>query len=131
MMQTANLRNRNDLALRRRLHVTGCWRIPIQREMCSGIVIIVKAFPKDAVQMSFVQHDHVVKALLTYRTDDAFAIGVLPRRAWYDRDFFDSHAFDAMSKVVAIDVVAITKEITWCFLVREGVNWRRERITGF
>ena len=48
--------------------------------MWPGIVIVVEVVRKDAVQMPFVQHDHVVEALPTYRTDDAFAIGIHSRR---------------------------------------------------
>ena len=72
--------------------------------------------------MPFVQHDHVVEALPTYRADNAFATGILPGRAWGDRDFFNTHILDALGEVVAVDIVAITNDKTGCFLVRKGVD---------
>ena len=49
MMQAANLRNRDDLAKRRALHVTRRRRVAIQRQMCPGIVIVGEVVRKDAV----------------------------------------------------------------------------------
>ena len=72
--------------------------------------------------MPFAQHDHVVQTLSTYRADNTFAIRVLPRRAWCDRDFFDVHAFHAILEIVAVDAVTITNEKTWRLLIRESVD---------
>ena len=44
MMQAANLRNRDDLALRRRFHLTWCRRVAIQRQMWPGIVIVGEVY---------------------------------------------------------------------------------------
>ena len=44
--------------------------------MWSGIVIVVEVVRKDAVQMSFVEHDQVIQAVSAYAADDAFAIRV-------------------------------------------------------
>ena len=63
-----------------------------------AVVIILEVIGEDALQMGFVQYDHVVQTLSAYGADDAFAIGILPGRAWCDRDFFDPHAFDALVK---------------------------------
>ena len=90
--------------------------------MWTRVVIILEVIGEDSLQMGFVQDDHVVQTFSAYGTDDAFAIGILPGRAWCDRDFFDPHAFDAFCEVIAVDAVAITKEKTWCFLVRESVD---------
>ena len=71
--------------------------------------------------MPFVHHDHVVEALPTYRTDDAFAKGILPGRAGGDWDFFDTHACDTLGEVIAVDAVTIANEKTWRFLVRKAL----------
>ena len=90
--------------------------------MWTRIVIILEVIGEDSLQMDFVPYDHVVQAFSAYGTNDAFAIGILPGRAWCDGDFFDPHTFDALCEVVAVDVVAITKEKTRCFLVWESVD---------
>ena len=41
-MQSADLPNGDDLALRRRLHLTWRWRVAIQRKMAPGIVVVVE-----------------------------------------------------------------------------------------
>ena len=63
MMQAGNLRNRDDLAQRRCLHVTRRRRVAIQGQMRPGIVIILKIPGQDSVQMSFVEHNDVIEAL--------------------------------------------------------------------
>ena len=112
MMQAANLRNRHDLAMRRRLHLTWCRRVAIQRQMWPGIVIVVKVVRNDAVKMPFVQHDHVVQTLSADAADDPFAIGILPGRPWCNWDFLKTHALDTLGEIITVDVVAIANEQT-------------------
>ena len=90
--------------------------------MWPGIVVVVEVILENAVQMPFVEHDHVVEALPAYRTDDSFTIWILPGCMWCDRHFFDTHAFDALGEIVTLDAVAIANEKTWCFLVGQGVD---------
>jgi hypothetical protein len=72
--------------------------------------------------MPFVEHDQMIQTFSAYGADDAFAVRILLWRAWCDWNFFNTHAFDTLGEVVAVDVVAIANEKTWCFLVREGVD---------
>ena len=76
-------------------------------------MIVVEVIREDATQMVFVEHDHVIQAFAPYRTDDAFAVRILPRRARGDRDFFDPRAFHAVLEIVAVDAVAIADQKTW------------------
>ncbi len=85
-------------------------------------MVVLQVGSENSLQVSGVQHDHVVKALAAYRADDAFAIRILPRRMRRGRDFFDAYASDAFPEVAAVDTIAVADEKTWSFLVREGVD---------
>ena len=65
MMQSANLRDRDDPASRRRLHHTRRGRVAIQRQMATGVVIVVKVFGEDTVQVPLVEHDDMIQAVTT------------------------------------------------------------------
>ena len=80
--------------------------------MQPGMLIVVEVFRKDAVQMPFAEHDQVIHTFSAHGADDAFAVWILPRRAWCDRDFFDPHVFHAVLEIVAVDAVAIANEKT-------------------
>ena len=90
--------------------------------MWPGIVIVCEVICENAVEMPFANHDHMVEALPTYRSDDSFTNRILPRRARCDRDFFNTHAFDTLGEVVAVDAVAVADAKTRDFLVREGID---------
>ena len=66
VMQSADLPNGDDLALRRRFHLTWGRRVAIQRKVRSRIVVVVEILGQDSMQMSLVQHDHVVQAFAAY-----------------------------------------------------------------
>ena len=122
MMQAADLRSRNDLSLTWRLYFARRRRIAIQRQVRAYVVIICKIQSQNSLQMNFVQYDQVIQTFSTDGADESFSVGILPGRSWRSGDFVDSHAFDAVLEVVAVDAVAIAREKTWCFLVREGVD---------
>jgi hypothetical protein len=122
MMQATNLRNRGDPAPRRWFHITRHRRVTNQRQMWARVVIVFKVRIQHAFEMGFAKHDDVIDALSAYRADDAFAIRILPGRAWCDGNFFDAHAFDASLEVVAVDSIPIADEKTGRFFVREGID---------
>ncbi len=61
MMQATYHRNRDQLALL--FNFSFNRRIPIQRKMCSVLVIVFKIRMKNAAQVTFVQDDEVVQTL--------------------------------------------------------------------
>ncbi len=60
--------------------------------------------------MSLAQHNHVIQTVSANRTDDAFAIRILPRRTRCGDHFIHAHVVDACPKDVAIDAIAITNQ---------------------
>ena len=65
--------------------------------MWSGIVIVVEVIRKDAIPMSFVEHDQAIQAISAYAADYTLAIRILPGRVWCDQNFLDIHILDSIS----------------------------------
>ena len=57
MMQTANLREGNDIAGRGKVHATGPRAVLAEREMRSGVVMVLKIAGQDAAQVALVEDD--------------------------------------------------------------------------
>ncbi len=73
-----------------------------------------------SLQPSLVRDDHVVQALTSDRTDDAFDVGVLPGRARRRSNGLDVHAGDGGGDTCE-DRVPIVKEIRGRLMVWEGI----------
>ena len=74
--------------------------------MRPGVVIIVEVLSQDAMQMGLVQHNHMIQTIAAYAADDSFAKWILPRRAWCDQNFLNTHVLDSLLEVFAVDAVA-------------------------
>ena len=73
------------------------------------------------VQRGLVENDRVVEALAANRTDDAFHVGTLPRRARRRQNFFDPHGFHIFAKLTAEDAVAVSQEVPRDLFKRKGL----------
>lgn len=69
MMQTADMRNRDNLALFGRFDFPFNWRVSIQRQVRPHMMIIVEVVGEDAPQVALVEHDYMIEALATDGTD--------------------------------------------------------------
>ena len=79
MVKTADLRNRDHLAVVRRMAGAGIRAIFVEREMCPRTVIVVDVRRQDPAQMALIDHEYVIQALATNRADDPLDVGILPR----------------------------------------------------
>src|SRR5262245_38731392 len=103
MMQPADLRNCDDLALRRRFDLSWKWRVPLQCLMRARIVIIVQVIPHDSAQVIFTDDDQMIKTLSANRADYAFGVWILPGRVRSGDHFFDPHSCYPPPKFVSVD----------------------------
>ena len=74
MMQTADLGEGNNTACGGKLHTTRPWAVLVEREMRSGVMMILKVARlevarQDAAQMALVEDDNVIQAFTPDRTD--------------------------------------------------------------
>lgn len=72
--------------------------------------------------MSLVEDNDVVKALPPDRTNQAFAIRILPGGAPCNHDLLDSHVGDALTKAIAVDSVTITNQELRRFIERKRLD---------
>lgn len=69
MMQSTDFGERYDAALLRRLHPPCLWRIFVQAQVRPASVIVSEISFKHAMQVSSIQHDHVIQTIAPNRTD--------------------------------------------------------------
>ena len=72
--------------------------------------------------MSLVQHNHMIQTFASDRTNQAFRVRILPRRARRRNHFFEGHVADAPLKDVAIDAIAITNQESLRCIVRKRLD---------
>ena len=92
-------------------------RVAVQGQVRARVVIVLEVLRKNALEMSFVDHDHVIQAIPSYAFDDSFAVRVLPGRAWCGRDFFNTPTFDARRERAGVDSIAIMYQKTGRFVI--------------
>ena len=80
VVQPADTGNGDHLAALGWLDCTGNRRIPIERQVGSGVVIAREVRGQYPNQMSFVKHDHVIQTLATDRANQSLDVGALPWR---------------------------------------------------
>ena len=78
MMQTADLREGNNVARGGKLHATRPWAVLVQREMRSGVVMILKIARQYAAEVTLVEDDNVIQTFTADRTDETLGVGILP-----------------------------------------------------
>jgi hypothetical protein len=61
MMQTADLREGNNVARGGKLHATRPWAVLVEREMRSGVMMILKIARQYAAQVTLVEDDNVIQ----------------------------------------------------------------------
>jgi hypothetical protein len=65
------------------------------------------------------QHEHMVHALASDRSDQSFGEAVLPRRAWGDRFVADAHGLQSMHDGSAVEAIPITDQVARGLAPRE------------
>jgi hypothetical protein len=98
----------------------GC--VLVEREMGTCLVVVGEIAGQDAAQVPFAKDEYVIQTFAPDRADQALHERVLPGALGGGEDFLDIHALHAAPKVLAVDLVAVAKEIARCGVVRERVD---------
>ena len=98
MVQAADLWEGDNVAGRGRLYRTRLGAILAEREMSSALVVVFKVSRQHTAEVLLIEDDDVIEAFAPDRADDAFDIGVLPRRSWRGDDLLDSHRLDTIAE---------------------------------
>src|ERR1700687_681569 len=102
MMQTTDLRERDNLAGSGRVYRSALRTILVECEMGSRFVVILKVGRQHTAQVTLTEDDDVIEALAAHRANDALDVGVLPRRARRRNDLLDSHHLKAIAERLTI-----------------------------
>src|ERR1700756_1122599 len=121
MMESADLRNRNDTPSFGRLDRPRLRCVLLQCQVCPDLMIVIEEISKVPVKASFVEYDDVVQALAANGSDDPFDVSALPRRARSGQDLFDTHGLDLMNEVPPKDPVAIPQQVAGRGVPRKGL----------
>ena len=78
MMQTADLREGNNIACRGKLYATRPRAVLLEREMRSGVMMILKIARQYAAQVTLFEDDNLIQAFTADRTNETLGVGVLP-----------------------------------------------------
>ena len=78
MMQTADLGESNNVAGRGNLYATRPWAVLVEREMRSGVMMILKIARQYAAQVTLVEDDNVIQTFAADRADQTLDVWVLP-----------------------------------------------------
>ena len=110
MVQSAHLRERDDAPLLRRLYPPALRSIFVQTKMTSGCVIVSKITFQDAMQMSTVQHQHMVQALAPNGADESLHIGRLPGAGGCNSQFLQPDGRRTDLEFQAVNAVPIPEQ---------------------
>ena len=106
-LEATNVWKLDDLSIRGRLHGAMIWRTQLQGLMNSPAMVKIDVRTDNAAQMPLVKDNDVVQALSTERSDNPFAVRILPRTPRCGDDFFDIEAAHTPTELLAVDAVAI------------------------
>src|SRR3977135_1050097 len=110
MVQTADLREGDKGACRRRLYGPRVGTILVQREMRPAVVVIVKVCRQHTAQVTLIEDDDVIETFAADRADDALDIGILPWRSRRGDDLLDRHRLDTIAEGLPIRSVSISQQ---------------------
>lgn len=90
--------------------------------MSSVVVIVADVLVHHVFQMAFVEHNRMVKQILTAGADPAFGHSVLPGAPDRGTNRANSQAVQGFQNLVMECVLAIKDQILWRGIVREGLT---------
>src|SRR6266404_9077892 len=116
MVQPTKDRLRDNVSEPLNRACVGC--VLAKRKVSPHLIIVAGVIRKNAPKVIFVEHDHVVRALVPRRPDQAFNKAVLPGRAEGRRPIPNTHRSDASFEHGAERSVIVANEI-----LRRRVPW--------
>ena len=116
MVQSAEFRHRRDRSAV--MNGPPKWRVFVQAEMGPPGVVVIRVGAKQATQMRFAHHDHMIQQVPPDRTDDTFDITILPGRPRGNRSIPDAHCRYPFTEDLPVCAVTVPQQI-----MRGAVPW--------
>src|SRR5712692_10527748 len=122
MMESADLGQRDDGAMRRWLDRARLGRLLLEGEVSARPVVVPEVGSETTTEVSLVQDDEVVEKLTADGADHAFVEGVLPGRAWRSENLGQAHALHSSPELATVDAVVITEQVARRRVIRERLD---------
>src|SRR6266404_1961897 len=90
--------------------------------MRPSLVIVGRVRSQQMAKMPLAEHDNMVQAIASDRTDRPFTIPVLPRRSWRGRPIPNAHRPKAADEDVTVDGVAVTNDVARRYVPTIGLG---------
>jgi hypothetical protein len=116
-MQPADFRDLDHVSLLRRVHGTSLRRVPVQRQLRSGFVIVVHEAPDNLPQMLFPEHDHMVETFPAQGSDDPLDIQSLPGTSGSDDHLLDAEGLHSFTERRAVHGISVADQEAGQFTV--------------
>src|SRR6266849_4743476 len=111
MVETAHLREGDNIACGRKLYATRPCAVLVEREMRSGVMMILKIARQDAAQVTLVEDDNVIQTFAADRTNETLDVRVLPGGPRSSDDLLDAHRPHTIAESGTIRFVPVSKQI--------------------
>src|SRR5258708_6270779 len=92
MMESADLGQRDDAAMRRRLDGARLGRILLEGEVSARPVVVPEVGSETTTEVPLVEDNHLVEQFASDGANDALGERVLPGRAWRSENLGRAHA---------------------------------------
>jgi hypothetical protein len=122
MMKPTYFRDLNNHAPFRWLHFSRIWRILVQCEMATAVVVVRKIGSKRGPKRFLVDRDDVIEALSAHGSNQALNIGRLPWGSRCGKHLLDPHVLQSLSNILAIDAISIPEYILRNGVIRKGLK---------
>src|SRR5437016_1670210 len=72
--------------------------------------------------MSFSQHDHMIQAVASDRSDQPLHVGPLPGAGRRGEHFLNAQTLDSLTKVIPINPIPVSQQVMWRRILGEGLH---------
>src|SRR5580704_17548530 len=90
--------------------------------MSPRVVVIAGMGFKDTAKVSFAEHNNMIEAFPADGTDQSLRVRVLPGRSRRGVTIANAHNLQPPTHGMAIGRIAVSDQVTWHFVPREGVS---------
>jgi hypothetical protein len=109
MMESADLGQRDDAAMRRWLDGARLGRILLEGEVSARPVVVPEVGSETTTEVPLVEDNHLVEQFASDGANDSLGEGVLPGRAWRSENLGRAHALHSSPELATVDAVAIAQ----------------------
>src|SRR5215831_10473592 len=95
------------------LDSSGVWAIHLKGKMGAKSVIVSDICREHPLEMPVVEDNDMIEYVATDTSNEPLAVGILPGTARGNFDFFDAHVLDVLLKMLTVDRVAVSQQVTW------------------